>query len=53
MYAMHTYPCFKMCFGRITKLMDLKKVMEEGMTQHYVDYNLDQLIIDFKTRKFE
>ena len=53
MYAMHTYPCFNICFGRIKKLGGLKKVMQEGMTQHDVDYNLDQLIIDFKSRKLE
>ena len=53
MYAMSKYPCFNICFGRIEKLDDLKKVMEDGLAQHKIDYNLDQLIIDFKSRNME
>ena len=51
MYAMHNYECCNVCFGRVKKLTNLKKVMEAGMQQHNVDYNLDQFIIDLKTRK--
>lgn len=48
---MTKYKCFNKFFGQIKKLNDLKKRVSEGLLQFKIDYNLENLIIDLKTRE--
>ena len=49
-YMMNEYKFCNLCCGRVTKLKDLKHRVEEGLVQFDLDYNLDELLIDLKTR---
>ena len=51
MYMFHMYPCLKYCCTGARKINILKDKMETSLLQHRKDFNLKDIIVDFKIRQ--
>ena len=51
MYLIHSYECCNHILGRVPRVKELKQRIEKGLDEHETDFNLEHLLIDFKTRQ--
>lgn len=53
MYIMHEYNCCDSCLSKFKKLNRLASRVEEGLVEHFSDFNLEYMIIYIKKRKIQ
>ena len=53
MYILHSYNCCDKCLSRSKKLNSLVSRVEQGLKEHFSDFNLEYMIIYIKKRKIQ